>query len=254
MTPVRKHGTEDVGLNDRTARRLSLPWGFIALPVAFECIQFKYLFVFLQNNWDHIGLTQELRTLFAGLSNFFFSLFNVESIQNLVNKCMLKTKCYFIKLWYSHNLFEPWLQTIALSNSLQPFDHPSLFVTLLYFIILIILLCSDYACIIVVEAIRPLSFIVLFLKSFSLWWRHNGHDGVWNTSLTIVYSTVYSGADQRKYQSSASLAFVRGIHWGPVNSPHKWPVTRKMFPFDDVIVIISNMLLYSHYSWCKWSS
>ena len=29
---------------------------------------------------------------------------------------------------------------------------------------------------------------------------------------------------------------MRGIHRGPVNSPHKWPVTRKMFPFDDVIV------------------
>ena len=43
-------------------------------------------------------------------------------------------------------------------------------------------------------------------------------------------------ADQRKHQSSASLAFVRGIHRWPVNSPHKWPVTRKMFPFDDVIV------------------
>ena len=56
------------------------------------------------------------------------------------------------------------------------------------------------------------------------------------TSLTIVYSTVYSDADQRKHQSSASLAFVWGIHWGPVNSPHKWPVTRKMFPFDDVIM------------------
>ena len=56
------------------------------------------------------------------------------------------------------------------------------------------------------------------------------------TSLTIVYSTVYSDADQRKHQSTASLAFVRGIHRGPVNSPHKWPVTRKMFPFDDVIM------------------
>ena len=56
------------------------------------------------------------------------------------------------------------------------------------------------------------------------------------TSLTIVYSTVYSDADQRKRESSASLAFVRGIHRGPVNSPHKWPVTRKMFPFDDVIM------------------
>ena len=56
------------------------------------------------------------------------------------------------------------------------------------------------------------------------------------TSLTIVYSTVYSGADQRKHQSSVSLAFVRRIHRGPVNSPHKWPVTRKIFPFDDVIM------------------
>ena len=56
------------------------------------------------------------------------------------------------------------------------------------------------------------------------------------TSLTIVCSIVYSDADQRKHQSSASLAFVRGIHRGPVNSPHKWPVTRKMFPFDDVIM------------------
>ena len=58
------------------------------------------------------------------------------------------------------------------------------------------------------------------------------------TSLTIVYdSIVYSGADKKKkHQSSTSLAFVRGIHRGPVNSPHKWPVTRKMFPFDDVIM------------------
>ena len=56
------------------------------------------------------------------------------------------------------------------------------------------------------------------------------------TSLTIVYSAVYSDADQRKHQSSASLASVRGIHRGPVNSPHKWPVTRKMVPFDDVIM------------------
>ena len=56
------------------------------------------------------------------------------------------------------------------------------------------------------------------------------------TSLRIVYSTVYSDADQRKCQSSASLAFVWGIHGRPVNSPHKLPVMRKMFPFDDVMM------------------
>ena len=56
------------------------------------------------------------------------------------------------------------------------------------------------------------------------------------TSLTIVHSTVNSGADQRKHQSSVSLVFVWIIHRWSVNSPHKWPVTRKMFPFDDVII------------------
>ena len=62
------------------------------------------------------------------------------------------------------------------------------------------------------------------------------------TSLMIVYSTVYSDADQRKHQSAASLAFVRGIHRGPVNSPHKWPATRKLFPFDDVIMKFVKMI------------
>ena len=54
-------------------------------------------------------------------------------------------------------------------------------------------------------------------------------------TVSNAYPTVCSGADQRKHQSSALLAFVRGIHRSPVNSPHKGPVTRKMFPFDDVI-------------------
>ena len=56
------------------------------------------------------------------------------------------------------------------------------------------------------------------------------------TGHTIVYSTFYSGADQRKHQSSASLAFVRGINRWPVNAAHKWPATRKMVSFDDVIM------------------
>ena len=73
------------------------------------------------------------------------------------------------------------------------------------------------------------------------------------TSLTIVYSTVHAGADQRKHQSSASLAFVRGVHRWPVNSPHKWPVTRKMFPFDDVIMISGLSEYYICWSpKCSW--
>ena len=75
------------------------------------------------------------------------------------------------------------------------------------------------------------------------------------TSLTIVYSTVYSDADQRKHQSSASLAFLRGIHRGPVNSPHIWPVTRKMFPFDDVIMKSDTYLMgYADCKWLTWHS
>ena len=56
------------------------------------------------------------------------------------------------------------------------------------------------------------------------------------SSLAIVYSTDYWGPDQRKHQSSAWLAFVRGIHRWPVNSSHKRTVTRKIFPLDDVII------------------
>ena len=59
------------------------------------------------------------------------------------------------------------------------------------------------------------------------------------TSLTIVYSIAHSGADQiKKKQRSASLAFLRGIRRWPVNSTHKCPITRKMFPFDDVHHVI----------------
>ena len=66
-------------------------------------------------------------------------------------------------------------------------------------------------------------------------------------SLTIVYWIVYSGADERKHQSSASLAFVRGIHRWPTNSPHKGPVTWRMFPFDDVVII-----QHTDISWTSW--
>ena len=67
------------------------------------------------------------------------------------------------------------------------------------------------------------------------------------TSITIVYSTVSSGADQRKHHSSASLAFVCGIHRWPVNSPHKWPVTLNMFPFFGVIMCWEYLFSSSRY-------
>ena len=60
------------------------------------------------------------------------------------------------------------------------------------------------------------------------------------TSLTIIYSAIYSGADQRKHQSSASLPFVWGIHQWTGNFPHKGPLTRKLFPFNDVIMLMKS--------------
>ena len=60
------------------------------------------------------------------------------------------------------------------------------------------------------------------------------------TGVSIVYPTICSGIDQRKHQSSASLAFVRGIHQWLVNCPQEGPVTWKMFPFDDIIMSLES--------------
>ena len=71
------------------------------------------------------------------------------------------------------------------------------------------------------------------------------------TGVSIVYSTVCwqikGDTDQRRHQSSASPAFVRGIHRSSVNSPHKGPVVRKMLPFDDVIMEYLNSRLRLHF-------
>ena len=93
-------------------------------------------------------------------------------------------------------------------------------------------------------------------------WGHHRSDVIMGalaskiTSLTIVCSTVYSGVDQRQHQTSASLAFLRGIHRWPVNSTHKWPVTRKMFPFDDVIMTKDYLIVtlghMDNNRWCLW--
>ena len=104
---------------------------------------------------------------------------------------------------------------------------------------------SSYGIDLTLQEYFGLSNKICHFRTFPDWWRtwlHYGDvimDAMASqiTSLAVVYSTVYSDVDQGKHQSSASLAFVWEIHRGPVNSPHKWPVTRKMFPFDDVIMI-----------------
>ena len=77
----------------------------------------------------------------------------------------------------------------------------------------------------------------------SLQWRHNERDGVSNDQPHDCLLNSLFRYKWKNHQSSASLAFVRGIHRWPVNSPHKRPVTRKTFPlnFDDVIMM----------AWCR---
>ena len=81
---------------------------------------------------------------------------------------------------------------------------------------------------------ETLSALLLALSAVSgPWqWRHNERDGVWNHWRLGCLLNRCSGRDQRKHQSSTSLAFVRGIHRSAENSPHKGPVTRKMLPFN----------------------
>ena len=75
------------------------------------------------------------------------------------------------------------------------------------------------------------------------------------TGVPIVCWTVYSSTDQRKHQISASLTFVKGIHRWPMGSPHKGPVTRKMFPFDYDIMckwVCCDLYCRSHISRFCW--
>ena len=93
---------------------------------------------------------------------------------------------------------------------------------------------------------NPISFVPSFSQFLSklsnswlpLQWRIMSAIASQITGVSIVCTPVWSGADQWKHQSSASLAFVMGIYRWPMNSPNKGPVTRKMFPFDNIIILV----------------
>ena len=71
----------------------------------------------------------------------------------------------------------------------------------------------------------------------ALQWRHNGCDGVSKSPASRLFTQPFIQAQiTESIKAPRHLAFVRGIHRWPVNFPHKRPVTRKMFPFDDVIM------------------
>ena len=71
----------------------------------------------------------------------------------------------------------------------------------------------------------------------SLQRRHYEHDDISNHQPHDCLLTRLFRRRSKKHQSPASLAFVCRIQRWPVNSPHKGPVTRKMFPYDDVIMM-----------------
>ena len=101
-------------------------------------------------------------------------------------------------------------------------------------------------------------FVSLFLEQFisrkwilmlvhsqnfkSLQWRYNGRDGFSHHRPHDCLLNRLFRRRSKQHQSSASQAFVLGIHRWPVYSPHKWPVTRKRFAFDDAIM---------NHCWCK---
>ena len=79
----------------------------------------------------------------------------------------------------------------------------------------------------------------------ALRWRHNGRDGVWNHQ-PHDYLRLFRRRSKKKNQSSASLAFVWGIHRSQVTLPHKGPGTRRMYIFDDVIMVWINSTILIH--------
>ena len=85
-------------------------------------------------------------------------------------------------------------------------------------------------------AFRFLLMAYMFFSSFTLQWHHNGRDGVSDHQPHDCLLKRLFRRRSKKHQSSASLAFVWGIHRWPMNSPHKGSVTRKMFPFNYVIL------------------
>ena len=96
-------------------------------------------------------------------------------------------------------------------------------------------------------AISPSPSDPCTLGYFPLKWRHNERDSASNHQCLDCLLNRLFRIDQRKHQSFVSLAFVQGIHRWSMNSPHKWPVTRKMFPFDDVVVLRLRLQYHRHH-------
>ena len=131
---------------------------------------------------------------------------NVMTIQYVISwaHCVI-TMMYIISGWFVVQLFFTWISNSKPKSNHECFDR------------MVTKFCSSQQ----------------WVAALTLQWRHNGHDGVSKTSLAIVYSSVYSGADQRKHQSFASLTFMREIHRWPVSIWWRHHDESEIkFPFD----------------------
>ena len=85
-------------------------------------------------------------------------------------------------------------------------------------------------------------------ESLTLQWRHNGCDSVSNhQSHDCLLNRLFRRRSKKTSKLRITGLCVRGIYRGPVNFPHKWPVTRKMCPFDDIIMswrILNHLALF----------
>ena len=171
--------------------------------------------------------------------------------QVVIIECTVITQCN-IYIYSTVSRFVPsqW-ETSLQSNGVSHWQGANLRISPVY-IYIYIYLCKDLTVAVKLWDIYLNIYIVN--KTDCVWYQaqppvHHYHDVIMSAtssqiiSLTIVYSTIYSGTDQT-HISSTSLAFVWGIHRWLVNSPHKGPVTQKMFPFDDVIMIGSGSLVF----------
>ena len=82
-------------------------------------------------------------------------------------------------------------------------------------------------------------------EKYALKWHHNGRDGVSNHQ---PHDCLLNRLCRRRSKKTSKLRFTRlcagEFNRWPVNSPHKWPATGKMFPFDDVTMLTAIVLLY----------
>ena len=86
----------------------------------------------------------------------------------------------------------------------------------------------------------------------ALQWRHNDHDGVSNHQTRGCLLNRLFRRRSKKTSKLRITGLCAGNSPGPVNSPHKGPVTRKMFPFDDVIMGTASCqeVDYGSTKWC----